>query len=206
MSVPTAIEFVKQEIEDEWDRLLKDCSKFSSSEFTWQPNARFHSIGWHIRHVIEWRYALIHIWICRQRLDEALYCMGWEHEPTIQAISCNRGWYEPSFSVSDDFRLLERVRAVTRQDLEALDQRRYEEPVIFPWRSNSILAEISQDLRHSALHRGQIRQIRAMYTLRNNLTTVSDPRTLESLTCSPHLALDYQKQDCPFQSESVETQ
>ena len=206
MSAQTAIEFVKREIEDEWDRLTRESSQFSSEEFTWQPNAHFHSIGWHVRHVIEWRYALIHIWICRHRVDEAMYCLGWENEPIVQAISHNRGWYEPSFSVWEDLRLLDRVRAVTRQDLNAIDPRRYQEPIAFPWRRNSVLAEISQDLRHSALHRGQIRQLRMMYAQRADLTAAPLTKTLPSIRYSEQPARDYQDQDCAFQSENIETQ
>lgn len=205
MSAQSAIEFVRQEIEDEWDRLLKEFSLLSSGEFTWQLNARFHSIGWHVRHIIEWRYALIHIWICRQRVDEAMYCLGWENEPIVQAISHNRGWYEPSFSVWEDLRLLDRVRAITRHDLDAIDPRRYEKPIAFPWRSNSVLAEISQDLRHSALHRGQVRQLRMMYAQRDDLMAASLTKTLPSNPYSAPLAQDYQNQDCPFQSKSIET-
>jgi hypothetical protein len=206
VSAQNAIEFVKQEIEGEWDRLLQELTQFSSEEFTWQPTARFHSISWHVRHVVEWRYALIHVWICRQRVDEAMYCLGWEGEPIVQAISRNRGWYEPSFSIRDDLRLFERVRTVTRQDLEAMDARRYQERIAFPWRINNVLGEISQDLRHSALHRGQIRQIRTMYTQRDCFTTASTAIRPRSLTSSGHLGQDHQNDGWPFQLESIETQ
>lgn len=206
MSPQNAIEFLKLEIEDEWDRLLKESSQFSSAEFMWQPSSRLHSIGWHVRHVVEWRYALIHIWICRQALDEALYCLGWEDEPIVQAISRNRGWHEPSFSVLQDLRMLERVRAVTRRDIATMDPQRYSESVSFPWRSNTVLAEISQDLRHSALHRGQIRQLKTMYAQRDGLTREGADLRLRSLTASRYLAQDYHGQDSPFQPGNIEAQ
>jgi len=197
LSAQTTIEFIQQEIEGEWDRLLKEFTQFSSQEFTWQPTPRLHSIGWHVRHVVEWRYALIHVWICRQRAEEAMYCLGWEDEPSVQSISRNRGWYEPSFSVREDLQFVERVRAVTRQDLEAMDPRRYEERIVFSWRINNVLGEISQDLRHSALHRGQIRQIRTMYAQRDCFTTARTA-ILRSLTSSGPLAQNHQNDGWPF--------
>jgi hypothetical protein len=205
LSAQTAIEFVKQEIEEEWDRLLKGFFQFSSEEFSWQPNSRIHSIGWHVRHAVEWRYALIHIWICGQRVDEAMYCLGWEDAPMVQAISRNRGWYEPPFSVRDDLLLLERVRAITRQDLEEMDPQRFEEPIVFPWRTNTVLAEISQDLRHSALHRGQIREIKTMYAQRDRIAHPTGNKGLRPLGSSAHLAQDYHK-GCSLQHESIEAQ
>ncbi len=135
-----------------------------------------------------------------------MYCLGWENEPIVQAISHNRGWYDPSFSVWEDLRLLYRVRAVTRQDLKAIDSRQYQEPIAFPWRSNSVLAEISQDLRHSALHRGQVRQLRMMYAQRDDLTAASLTKILPSIRYSGQPAQGYQDQECPFQPENIETQ
>jgi hypothetical protein len=160
------VQFVQREIEDEWERLLKEFSSFSYQEFIWQPDSGVHSIGWHVRHAIEWRYALVHVWLAQKSADETLFCLGWEREPMVQAISRNRGWYEPSFTVRENVRLLERVRAVTRRDLETMTMSRYSERVVFPWRSNRVLEEISQDVRHSALHRGHIRQLRKIYQQR----------------------------------------
>lgn len=157
------IEFVKQEIEEEWERLLKEFSHLNCQEFTWEPDPRVHSIGWHVRHAIEWRYALVHVWLARKSVDEPLFCLGWEKEPIVQAISRNRGWYEPRFTVQENVRLLERVREVTRQDLDQMSLSRLSERVEFPWRCNRVLEEISQDLRHSALHRGHVRQMRRIY-------------------------------------------
>ncbi len=157
------LEFVLRHSNDEWDRLARECAGVSFDEFTWQPGERTHSIGWHVRHAIEWRYALVHLFLCRAKKEEELVCLGWESNPLIQSVSDNVGWYEPHFTVQKNLEFMVRVRLKTTQDLVAMPISRYWEPIRLPWRENLLLDEIFQDVRHSALHRGHIRQIRKMY-------------------------------------------
>lgn len=156
------LELLNHEIEDEWSRLIKEFATVSRDEFRWQPGSRLHSIGWHVRHAIEWRYALVHVWIAGHSAEEKLCCLGWEKEPLVQNISVNRGWYEPHFTPAETLEFLEWVRRQTRQDLALISQTRYSDILTFPWRTNSVFHEIMQDVRHSALHRGHIRQLKKM--------------------------------------------
>jgi hypothetical protein len=157
------IEFVLRHINDEWDRLLKEVSALSSAMFLWQPAANAHSIGWHMRHAIEWRYALVHVLICERTNEEELTCLGWEDEPVIRRISSNQGWHEPACSKDDSVARLSRVREITNHDIQALPPARYWETVNFPWRTNQLLDEVFQDTRHSSLHRGHIREIKKAF-------------------------------------------
>ena len=157
------LDFVRCHVNDEWDRLLNEFSKISDRELTFQPATWVHSIGWHVRHVIEWRYALVHVLICGNRNEEHLTCLGWENEPLVHGLTSIRSWHEPSYAVTEDIRFAQRVRDVTERDLLSLPPARYWETVTFPWRTNRLLDEIFQDTRHFALHRGQIRQIRQTY-------------------------------------------
>ncbi|MGA2204230.1 MAG: DinB family protein [Terriglobales bacterium] len=157
------LDFVRCHVNDEWDRLLNEFSKISDRELTFQPATWVHSIGWHVRHVIEWRYALLHVLIGGNRNEEHLTCLGWENEPLVHGLTSIRSWHEPSYAVTEDIRFAQRVRDVTERDLLSLPPARYWETVTFPWRTNRLLDEIFQDTRHFALHRGQIRQIRQTY-------------------------------------------
>jgi hypothetical protein len=164
--------FVLHHFNDEWVRLVKECSRFSLDEYHWQAAPDVHSIGWHVRHAIEWRYALVHVLICGSPNDEELTCLGWEKEPIIQAISVNRGWYEPRVSVEEDIEYLQRVRAVTNRDLETLPASRFWEEIRLPWRTNCILHEAFQDIRHSSLHRGHMREIKRAFDRVHGVTEV----------------------------------
>jgi hypothetical protein len=157
------IKFVLHHVNDEWDRLLKEFSRFSPDEFSWQPASSVHSIGWHVRHAIDWRYGLVHVLICGNPNQEHLTCLGWENEPVIQKISSNRGWYEPVASVQEDVAYLQRVRDITNRDIQELAPSRYWQKVSFPWRTNCVLDEIFQDIRHCSLHRGHIREIKKAF-------------------------------------------
>ena len=55
------LRFVLQHIDDEWDRLLHEFVQLTPEALAWQPDPNVHSAGWHVRHVIEWRYALVHV-------------------------------------------------------------------------------------------------------------------------------------------------
>ena len=154
------IDFAFRHIEDEWVRLLREFSRLPTAMLSWQPAVQVHSIAWHVRHAIEWRYALVHILICKQPKEEELSCLGWEDEPVIRNISSNDGWHEPVSTKEELTAFLERVRAVTNADIRGLPPERYSEWVKFPWRSNQLLDEVFQDIRHSALHRGHIREIK----------------------------------------------
>ena len=156
----TLLEFVLRHTSDEWERLRTESSCIPPDEYTWQPALRVHSIGWHVRHTIEWRYALVHLLICGHRRGESLSCLGWESEPLIQRISEHRGWYEPTSSAEEDIERLHRVKDITTADLIQLSPERYDEIVSFPWRTNRLIDEIFQDVRHSALHRGHVREIK----------------------------------------------
>ena len=159
-------EFVMRHVEDEWDRLILQVSSLSQSLMLWSPASGVHSVGWHIRHVLDWRYALVHCLVCRHKVDEPLTCLGWEKEPLIQGLSSTAGWFEPRFSIEANLRYAAHVRSITNRDIEDLDPALYWTPVKFPWRNNLLLDEIFQDVRHSALHRGQIREIRKAYLRR----------------------------------------
>ncbi len=157
------LDFVRHHFEDEWNRLAGEFSTLDYSAFTFQPGPMLHSIGWHVRHVIEWRYALVHVLISGKKNEENLTCLGWENEPLIQSLTCIRAWNEPSYTVDETLRFARNVREITDADLLSLPVTRYRETIAFPWRTNRLLDEIFQDVRHSAVHRGQIREIKKVY-------------------------------------------
>lgn len=164
IAAQSILDFICCHINDEWDRLLKEFSEISNREFTFQPASGMHSIGWHVRHAIEWRYALVHVLICGHQNKEHLTCLGWENEPLVQSLTSIRSRHEPSYTVTEDVYFAQTVRDVTERDLLSLSPTRYWDTVIFPWRTNRLLDEIFQDTRHFALHRGHIREIRKAYT------------------------------------------
>lgn len=158
------LQFVLHHINDEWDRLLREFVQFTPEAFRWQPDPNVHSIGWHVRHVVEWRYALVHVWICGHQNEEQLCCLGWENDPEVRTLSANPGqWFEPSFTVAEDVAFADKVRAITNADIAGLPPARYSEEKKFPWSSNRILDEIFEEARHSALHRGHIRELKKAY-------------------------------------------
>lgn len=160
------LDFIRHHFDDEWDRLTKEVSTLDHGAFTFQPGRMAHSIGWHVRHVIEWRYALVHVLICGKKNEEGLSCLGWENEPLIQTLTPIRSWHEPCYTVAETLRFSRLVREITDADLVALPASRYSEIVRFPWRTNRVLDEVFQDTRHSAVHRGQIREIKKVYAQR----------------------------------------
>jgi len=162
------LEFVLYHINEEWDQLVRQFIQFSPEAFTWQPDPNLHSIGWHVRHVIEWRYAIVHVWICGRPNDEKLYCLGWEGDPEVQKLAANAGqWFEPRFTVADNVEFAEKIRALTNADIAGLPPARYSEEINFPWGASRVLDEIFQEgVRHSALHRGHIRELKKLYTRR----------------------------------------
>ena len=157
------LDFIRFHIREEWDRLAAEFSSLDNSAFVFQAMPNVHSIGWHVRHVIEWRYALVHVLICGKQNEENLTCLGWEKEPLIQAITSIRHWHEPAYTVAESLRFARSVRDTTDADLLALPVARHWDTVVFPWRTNRLLDEIFQDTRHSALHRGHIREIKKEY-------------------------------------------
>jgi len=161
------LRFVLHHIEDEWDRLLHEFVQFAPEAFTWQPDPHLHSIGWHVRHVIEWRYALVHVWIGGQPGEKKLYCLGWENDPTIRKLVANPGqWYEPRSTVQETVQFADRVRSLTNREIAELPPARFSEEIVFPWRPNRVLDEIFEETRHSALHRGHVRELKKLYSRR----------------------------------------
>jgi len=161
------LRFVLHHIEDEWDRLLHEFVQFTPEAFTWQPDPNLHSAGWHVRHVIEWRYALVHVWIGGQPNEEKLYCLGWENDDTIRKLAANPGvWYEPKFTVQETVQFADRVRTLTNQEIAELPPARFSEEIVFPWRPNRVLDEIFEETRHSALHRGHVRELKKLHARR----------------------------------------
>jgi hypothetical protein len=161
------VSFILHHLEDEWDRLLKEFVQLSPEAMQWQPDPNIHSIGWHVRHVIEWRYALVHVMICGHPNEEKLYCLGWEKDPVVTRLVANPGqWYEPKFSVQEDVEFGDRVRAITNADIASLPPARYSEERDFPWKRNRLLDEIAEELRHSAMHRGQMKELRKAFSRR----------------------------------------
>ena len=161
------LRFVLHHIEDEWDRLLHEFVQFTPEAFTWQPDPNLHSIGWHVRHVIEWRYALVHVWIGGRPNEERLLCLGWENDSTIRKLVANPGeWYEPQATVQETVQFADRVRTLTNREIAELPPARFSEEMVFPWRPNRVLDEIFEETRHSALHRGQMRELKKLYAKR----------------------------------------
>jgi len=85
------LRFLLQQIDDEWDRLLHEFVQLTPEALTWQPDPNIHSAGWHVRHIIDCRYALVHVMICRHRNEEQLYCLGWESDPVMNKLAANPG-------------------------------------------------------------------------------------------------------------------
>ena len=162
------LRLVLHHVEDEWDRLLHEFVQFTPEAFTWQPDPNLHSIGWHVRHIIEWRYALVHALILRQPNEEKLYCLGWETDPVVNKLAANPGvWYEPRFTVAEDLQLADRVRGITNADVAGLPPARFSEEMDFPWKAKSrVLDEIAEEPRHSALHRGHVQELKKLYARR----------------------------------------
>lgn len=162
------LRFVLLHIEDEWDRLLHEFVQLTPEAFTWQPGPSLHSAAWHVRHVFEWRYALVHVMIARQPNQEQLYCLGWETDPVVQKLAANPGvWYEPKFTVGEDVQFAERIRGITNTDIGGLPPARFSEEMTFPWKASSrVLDEIGEELRHSALHRGHVQELKKLYARR----------------------------------------
>ncbi len=164
------LRFVLHHIEDEWDRLLHEFVQLSPEAFIWQPDPNIHSAGWHVRHVIDWRYALVHVCIGGHENEEKLLCLGWENDPAVNKLAANPGqWYEPRFMVSDNIHFADRVRAITNADIASLPPARFSEEMTFPWKQNSrVLDEIAEELRHSALHRGHVQELKKLFSRRRN--------------------------------------
>jgi hypothetical protein len=161
------VRFILHHIDDEWNRLLKEFVQLTPEAFQWQPDPNIHSIAWHVRHVMEWRYALVHVLICGRPNEEQLFCLGWETDPSIKKLVANPGqWFEPRFSMQEDVEFGDRVRVITNSDIAGFPPARYSEVIDFPWGSNRALDEIAEELRHSATHRGQMRELRKSYTRR----------------------------------------
>jgi hypothetical protein len=159
------LRFVLAHLDDEWDRLLKEFVQLKPETFTWQPDPHVHSMGWHVRHIIEWRYALVHVMILHQPNEEKLYCLGWENDPVVQKIAANPGqWYEPTFSIADNIRFADHVRSITDPEIAALPPARFSEEMVFPWKPGRVLDEIAEELRHSALHRGHVQELKKLYS------------------------------------------
>lgn len=169
------LEFGRFHLNDEWNRLKQEFSSLDHHVFTFQTGPVAHSIGWHVRHVAEWRYALVHVFICRNKNEERLTCLGWENEPLVQRLTSVRRWYEPCYTVAETLEFATMVRDITDADLLSLPPSRYWETVVFPWRTNRLLDEVFQDTRHSAVHRGQIREIKKTYAERTGDFTSEVP-------------------------------
>jgi len=177
--------FIRGHFDDEWTRLIREFSTLEHDLFTLQPAPKIHSIGWHVRHVVEWRYALVHVLICGKKNQEDLSCLGWENEPLIQSITRIHSWHEPSYTISEILQFAAVVRNITDEDLLSLPPSRYWDTVAFPWRTNRVLDEIFQDIRHSAVHRGQIREIKKTYFRRIVANSSSDIRGISLIGGHP---------------------
>jgi hypothetical protein len=159
--------FVLHHIEDEWDRFLHEFVQLSPEAFHWQPDPNLHSAGWHVRHVVEWRYAIVHVWISGKSNEEKLSCLGWENDETIRKLAANPGeWFDPRHTMAETVQFADRVRQLTNAEIAALPPSRFSEEFKFPWRPNRILDEIFEETRHSALHRGHVRELKKLYSRR----------------------------------------
>ena len=165
------LNFILHQIDDEWDRLLQEFVQLEPEVLSWQPDSKIHSAGWHVRHIIEWRYALVHVMIAGHTNEEKLYCLGWENDLTVNKLAANPGvWYEPKFTVTDDVNFADRIREITNNDIASLPPARFSEEMDFPWKQSSrVLDEIAEELRHSALHRGHVQELKKLYARRQSL-------------------------------------
>jgi hypothetical protein len=102
--------------------------------------------------------------------EEKLYCLGWENNPAVRKLVANPGqWYEPKFTVGDNVSFADRIRSITNSDIASLPPARLSEEMTFPWKQNSrVLDEIAEELRHSALHRGHVQELKKLYARRAN--------------------------------------
>ena len=151
---------------EEWDHLVEEVRDLPDSSWTWQQSAQQHSIGWHVRHLVEWRYLVVHGIISELPLREKLTCLGWEKDPEIRKIAANPGiWHEPSYTRDQQLEFLDKIRQTTTTDIAALATGRFREELTFPGGRRTIFEElILQGLHHSALHRGQIRELKKICT------------------------------------------
>jgi len=164
------LRFVLQQIDDEWDRLLREFVQLTPETLGWQPDPNIHSAGWHVRHIVEWRYALVHVLIGRHANEEQLYCLGWETDPVVNKLAANPSvWFEPKFTVTENVQFADRVRGITDSDIASLPPARFAEEMDFPWKAGSrVLDEIAEELRHSALHRGHVQELKKLYARRSS--------------------------------------
>ncbi len=156
------LSFLQVQIANEWHEFVEELRNCTDEMLTWQPSARTHSMGWHFRHVLEWRYAVVHVVIAGQPSQERLTCLGWEDHADVRRLVSNPGqWYEPRDTVAQIMELGERVRRVTDDDLAKFPPEYYFREHEFPWAKNRLLDEMFEDcVRHSAMHRGQIRELK----------------------------------------------
>ncbi len=159
------LDFVLASIHNEWEQFFGDLDAFPAGGLCWQPAPRLHSAGWHFRHLLEWRYAALHVMICGLSNDERLFCLGAENDAEIRRLAANPGeWFEPRFSLAELRQFAERIRGLTEADIRALPRERYFETKQFPWGQNTILNEVLEEgVRHSALHRGHARELRKLW-------------------------------------------
>lgn len=154
---------------EEWTQLRDEVQDLPDSAWSWQSAPQQHSIGWHLRHILEWRYLIVHGIICELPLREKLYCLGWEKDAEIRKFSANPGiWFEPAYTGEQQIAFLEKIREITTTDIAALPAGRFQEEMVFPTGRRLIFEElILQGLHHSALHRGQIRELKKACTRQN---------------------------------------
>ncbi len=159
------LDFLLVSINNEWEQFFGDLEAFPPGALFWQPGPHLHSAGWHFRHLVEWRYAAIHVMICEKPNQERLYCLGGESDPEIRRLAANPGeWFEPRISLAEHRSFAETIRASTEADIRELRPERYFEIKQFSWGRNTILNEILEEgVRHSALHRGHARELKKLW-------------------------------------------
>lgn len=155
--------------DDEWTRLVEEVQELPDQAWTWQPAPQQHSIGWHVRHVAEWRYLIVHGIISELPLREKLYCLGWEKDPEMRKLSANPGiWFEPTYKAEEQLSFVDKIRQTTNTDIAALHSGRFLEEMVFPGGRRPIFDELMfQGLAHTALHRGQIRELKKAWQRRD---------------------------------------
>lgn len=152
--------------QDEWTRLLDEVEDLPDAGWVWQPAPQQHSIGWHVRHLAEWRYVIVHGIISELPLREKLYCLGWEKDPDVKKFASNPGlWFEPNYKRDEQLAFLDKMRQTTNGDMVAIPTGRYREEMNFPGGRRRIYDQLMlEGLQHASLHRGQIRELRKAWS------------------------------------------
>lgn len=168
---PAVLNFMLEQIDHAYEYVRAEMEKLPEEAIRWQPGARIHSIGWHLRHAFEWRYLLSHVWIGGHPADETFYCLGWENSPDVKAVAANPGkWFEPTFTRNELLAFAEKSYRTARADLVAFPRERYGETRQFAWGTSRMIDELFEEgVRHPALHLGHVLELKKLWEARGQM-------------------------------------